>query len=108
MDYYFYCSAYGGELIPPELFNRFIFKAQTYLKNITAYRTVPDEYKTSEAYALCEIAEHYYKHRDCPDVKSESNDGYSVTYADASLEKQLYSIAALYLGESGVLYRGEV
>ncbi len=107
MDYGFYQSAYGGTLIPPELFNRLIFKAQTYLSNITRGRNIPDEYKAQASYALCEMAECYFNNGDGLPVKSESTDGYSVTYADLSLDRRLYSIASLYLGESGLLYKGE-
>lgn len=105
MNYGFYKSAYGGNTIPPELFNRFLFKAQTYLEGLTMGRDIPDNYKDRYSFALCEIAECYYTAK-C-DVKSENNDGYSVSYSDIPLTKRLYEIADLYLGESGLLYKGE-
>ncbi len=107
MNYGFYKSAYGGALIPPELFNRFLFKAQTYLQNITMGRNIPEDYALKSSYALCEMADCYFKNENNASVKSESIDGYSVSYSDVSIAKSLYDIADLYLGESGLLYKGE-
>ncbi len=107
MDYGFYKLAYGGEIIPPELFNRFSFKAQCYLDSLTGKQDIPDEYKTGYCYALCEIADCYFRNMENGNISSENNDGYSVSYISVSLSKQLYDIANLYLGESGLLYRGE-
>ncbi len=107
MNYGFYKSAFGGNLIPPELFNRFLFKAQTYLDNLTKSRTIPQEYETKAYFALCEMAECYFRYQNGLLVESENTDGYSVTYSKSDLDSLLYGIANLYLGEVGLLYKGE-
>lgn len=107
MNYGFYKSAFGGTLIPPELFNRFLFKAQTYLDNLIKSRSIPSEYETKAHFALCEMAECYYRFQNGLSVQSENTDGYSVTYLKSDLNSILYEIANLYLGESGLLYKGE-
>lgn len=107
MNYGFYKSAFGGTLIPPELFNRFLFKAETFLKKLTRGREIPSDYERNASYALCEMAECYFRCRSGSAVKSETTDGYSVSYSDTSLNSRLYEIADLYLGESGILFRGE-
>lgn len=108
MNYGFYKSAFGGNLIPPELFNRFLFKAQTYLNNLTKSRPIPPQYETNARFALCEMAQCYYRFQNGLLIESENTDGYSVTYSKSDLNSMLYDIANLYLGESGLLYKGEV
>ena len=107
MNYSFYKSTFGGVLIPPERFNRFLFKAQTYLKKVTFSREIPDEYKSNVSYALCEMAEVFFRRQGALGIKSENTDGYSVTYSDIGLAEELYEIAELYLGETGLLFKGE-
>ncbi len=107
MNYSFYKSNFGGTLIPPELFNRFLFKAQTYLKKVTFSREIPEDYKRNVSFALCEMAEVFFRRQSAFGIKSENTDGYSVTYSDNSIFEELYQIAELYLGDTGLLFKGE-
>ena len=107
MDYGFYKSAFGGNLIPPELFNRFILKAKAYLALATNNRYVPHEYEEKVSFALCEIAEVYMRLSMRNGVKTENTDGYSVSYDESSLKLELSEILNLYLGDSDLLFKGE-
>ena len=107
MDYGFYKSAFGGSLIPPELFNRFMLKAKAYFSTATNNRIVPPEYEEKASFALCEIAEVFMRLSTRNGVKSENTDGYSVSYDDSALKLELYEILNLYLGDSDLLFKGE-
>lgn len=108
MDYGFYKSAFGGTLIPPELFNRFMLKAKSFLSLATNNRSIPPEFEEKASLALCEIAEVYMRHSARHGVKSENTDGYSVSYNDSDLRFELSEILNLYLGESELLFKGEL
>jgi hypothetical protein len=107
MDYGFYKSAFGGTLIPPELFNRFMLKAKAYFSTATNNRIVPPEYEEKASFALCEIAEVFLRLSMRNGVKSENTDGYSVSYDDSALKLELYEILNLYIGDSDLLFKGE-
>lgn len=107
MDYGFYKSAFGGNLIPPELFNRFMLKANAYLSRAVNNRSIPSEYQEKASFALCEIAEVYMRLSMRNGVKSENTDGYSVSYDESSLKLELSEILNLYLGDSDLLFKGE-
>lgn len=120
--YEYYTETYFGTAIPETVFPRMIRKASQYIdyftfgrlseENVDSYPTLPD--------CACDMAEVIYKMTEgSPGVgrekKSENTDGYSVTYVTESvdgqskedvLKKKLYSIAKLYLLETGLLYCG--
>lgn len=106
MDFGFYKANYRGTLISPEVFDRFLFKAQSYLDNLLCGAKIPEELTTRYNFALCEIAECFFRSCD-GEVLSESTDGYSVSYAPSFLEARLLEIARLYLGSFGLLYGEE-
>ncbi len=57
--------------------------------------------------AVCEAAELIFTCAASGDIKSETVDGYSVTYKDtAPTARQLAHILEKHLGGSGLLYRG--
>ncbi len=107
MDYGFYKSAFGGNLIPPELFNRFKLKAKAYFALATDNRPVPPEYEEKASLALCEIAEVFMRLSIRNGIKSENTDGYSVSYDESALKLELSEILNLYLGDSDLLFKGE-
>ena len=53
------------------------------------------------------MAEVFFRRQGALGIKSENTDGYSVTYSDIGLAEELYEIAELYLGETGLLFKGE-
>ena len=95
MNYGFYKSAFGGSLIPPEVFNRFSKKAEAYLNNAINNQEIPSEYEERANYALCEIAETLYRINLRQGVKSENTDGYSVSYDNSSLSLEMAEILNL-------------
>lgn len=107
MNYGFYNLTFGGNLIPSELFNRFLLKAQTYLEEITFGREIPPEYEERIPYALCEMAEVFFRNHTSFGIKSENTDGYSVSYMESAAKDELWEIANLYFGQSGILFKGE-
>ncbi len=108
MDYNYYTTSFGGNLIPPELFNRFMLKAKAYFDAVTLCRSVPAEYREKASLALCEIAEVFMRYSSRGGIKSENTDGYSVSYDESALNLELSEIMNLYLGESDILFKGEI
>lgn len=110
VDYNFYKDDYGGTLVPPNLFKRLKNKAFYYLKQITLNRCIGTEFNMEVKLALCEMIDKLYKFENDGGVKtSESVGNHSVSFKvedDATLEKELYKIAAIYLADTGLLFRG--
>lgn len=112
-DFTYYHEEYGGAQIKPEDFARSIKYATAFVDRVTFGRirklsTVPDFVKD----ATCAAAERFdlFRKRSDQDIKSESNDGYSVSYQDAGtregMEKDALESVKMYLSGSGLLYRG--
>ena len=57
-------------------------------------------------FCVCEIAEFLYENERISKIRSENNDGYSVTYQERDIKKEILKIAETYLGETDFLYRG--
>lgn len=115
VDYDFYVNEYKGSKIPENEFAVNEAYAEDILHLITFDRVkklseIPLEVKK----AICAIAEtSYSEDKKTPGVKSESNDGYSVSYSDSGNTigesgkvKMMYQSARIYLGNTGLLYRG--
>lgn len=115
-DYEWYSTEYGGAAIPATAFPSYASRASAIVDQITFGRVA----KLAKDGALldcvrdavCAAAESLYEYKQAAsrEIKSESNDGYSVTYADAGTEQQAMSKAAMliktYLSNTGLLYRG--
>lgn len=111
-DFDWYKSDYFGTVVPEEAFPSFAMKASYLVDGLTAGNlqpldTAPDCVKD----AVCAAVEKLYRFEQSParEIKSENNDGYSVTYADTSEEKALDDAKTeirLYLSTSGLLFRG--
>ena len=112
-DYNFYIGVYHGKM-PMEDFWRLSVYASAYLDELTMGRTagtLPDEAEYKAKMALCAVADAYLANEQGGGVASETNDGISVTYVagirNAKTEgRRLYEAAALFLGPTGLLYRG--
>lgn len=117
----YYIGNYGGETIPTEkAFKRASAKAALYIEYFSC-RAIDEgdlEKFPSLAACICQMAELLYKvdnNNESKELKSESTDGYSVTYvtegadgeiANNVLERKLYAIAKIYLANTGLLYLG--
>lgn len=116
VDYDYYDDTYEGEAIPEDSFNKYAIKASAYLKRFTFDRIDENDVPECVKYACCEMCEAIYQHDQAQiggrTVKSESNDGYSVTFVTEqdgqtdALGSKLYSIAKSYLADTDLLNMG--
>lgn len=116
VDYAYYKEQYGGKL-EKDAFECQEHRAEAYIRYLTMRQRLPDLDAARDA--VCSVAEAYaavYASQEQPGrtVKSENNDGYSVTYvtdrADGeSLEtyasRKAYEAARIYLLPAGLLNR---
>ena len=125
-DFEYYTGTYHGTSIPEEKFPYHARQASMLINALTFGRTeavdaslLPDAVKD----ATCRAAELYAEYEARKSnaaaatqnglVKSENNDGFSVSYADydasadkASTEKTIEGELAVYLAHTGLMYRG--
>lgn len=116
-DYKFYTELYEGSAIPEAAFSAAVIKASAYLKRVTFGR-IAEPYLDEVRCAACELAEMQYsfeQNRGERELKSENNDGYSVSFVtegmdgesrEAVLHRKMYSAAKVWLGNTDLLYLG--
>lgn len=113
VDYSFYIGTFKGEAAYAD-FDRLAVKASAYLDRLTFDRitdTLPAATLDRVKLALCEVVDTLLLNEHGGGIASESNDGVSVNYvagiSNAKTDQQrLREAAALYLGGTGLLYRG--
>lgn len=113
VDYKFYTGTFRGQAAQQD-FERMSVKASAYLDRVTSNQiteVLPEAMADRVRLALCEVVDAYLLNEAGGGVASENNDGISVTYvagvSNAKTEAQrLREAAALYLGGTGLLYRG--
>lgn len=109
-DFSYYRDTYCGEMAEGD-FKRLSRSASAYLDSVTFDRipSVTDE-KIMEKVreACCAVADALLRKEQRDGIAAETNDGVSVTYATEGKtdEERLYQAAVLYLGNTGLLYRG--
>ena len=115
-DYTFYINVYGGKDIGEGDFAAAALQATQYLKYITLGRTETYEGEELE-YATCAVAESYYSVFDrsgTGDMKSETTDGYSVSYVtqgqdgedkETLFRRKAYKCAQYWLSNTGLMQR---
>lgn len=115
-DYQYYKDFFKGKLIPAEDFDHAAILATQYINNVTFGRigsNVTDTVKN----ACCAAAEIYYQcdmseaALEAAGKSAEKTGDYSVTYAKSdfsynSRDKQLSKAVKLWLGSTGLMYRG--
>ena len=120
ITYGYYVDEYGGKTIPEQGFRKAEKQAEAYIRHLTyvkgdIFAAENDMVKD----AVCAAAEVYYKYNaqqqsGVPLVKSENNDGYSVTYvteqtdgktAEEMVKKKAYDAVYPYLLPTGWLSR---
>lgn len=88
VDYAFYTGTFGGTAIPAGAFDRLSTDAEFFVNRITFGRIHRYELRLPDLMAvkmsICAVAEVNHLADQHKDIKSENNDGYSVTYADTS------------------------
>lgn len=109
-DFSYYKDTYCGEMAEGD-FKRLSRQASAYLDSVTFDRiaAVTDEkIKEKVREACCAVADALLRKEQRDGIAAETNDGVSVTYATEGKtdEERLYQAAVLYLGNTGLLYRG--
>lgn len=112
-DYSYYKEKFHGSLIPEDSFERNALQATQYINNVTFGR-IGSNVTEAVKNACCAAAEVYYSGSVSPraasGVTSEKVGNYSVSYAAAensgTQQKRLKSAVKLWLGSTGLLYRG--
>ena len=108
ITYGYYADEYGGKTIPGQDFQKAERQAEAYIRHLTyvkgdVFAAENDMVKD----AVCAAAEVYYKYNaqqqsGTPLVKSENNDGYSVTYVTEQTDgKTAEEICEEILGKCG-------
>ena len=112
-DYSYYKDKFHGKLVPEESFERNALQASQYIDNVTFGR-IGSDVTDAVKNACCALAEIYYSGTVSPraasGVTSEKVGDHSVSYAAAenasTQQKRLRSAVKLWLGATGLLYRG--
>lgn len=105
-DLAFYNENYGGEnKIPASLFPLFERRAENELMFLTDGRIKGKEDECIKI-CICEMAEFLYNCLEKGEIKSENNDGYSVTYKERDIKQELFKIAQVNLFGTELLFRG--
>lgn len=113
VDYEYYTGQFYGTM-KEDAFRRAIVEAEAFVDSITFGRitrleVVPDAVKNAVC-AAADVVSRREESRQHTGIKSETNDGASVTYDDAISDEQcMGNMAAkvkMYLANTGLLYRG--
>ena len=112
-DYTYYTETYLGTM-PKEDYQRLSRQASAYIDIITfnrAENVYEGRFQGKIKDACCAVADAYFFNEQGGEITSESNDGINVTYAVGvstakTVDQRLYDAVKLYLGMTGLLYRG--
>lgn len=115
-DYNYYIEVYKGASLTENDFPMLAERASDYLTYITYGRVTDGDNVKRAVCALAEAYEVIFKAQsmassDSGEIASQTVGSYSVTYRSSadlaqSQRKELYKIAQMYLGNTGLLYRG--
>lgn len=114
-DYAYYKDSFGGDLTAEE-FNRYAHKAERFFNHVVMGKIsdVTEPVKNAVCAAAEAVAEIRESVQNIPQgIKSESTDGYSVTYKDYNAEelaerekRAMYKAIKQELSGTGLLYQG--
>lgn len=112
-DYAYYKETYGGTMAEED-FKRLSRQASAYLDYVCfdrIARVTEESVMAKVKDACCVVADAYLLNENGGGIAAETNDGVSVTYVNGvgtslSEEQRLYQAALLYLGHTGLMYRG--
>lgn len=113
VDYAYYTDIFHGSQIPEKSFAQAEQRAEDFLRQLTFGRIdrlseIPTEVKD----ALCAMAQvSYQEGKRTPGARSETIDGYSISYggvesASSYEGSEMQSVARVYLGRTGLLFKG--
>lgn len=110
-DYIYYATVYydraEDKKIPQEFVKMYLKRASAFLDHLFGVSKPKAPYDECLCDACCEIADCLYSLNEKEGITRETNDGYSVTFANnPPLYRAVYEIALKHLGFSGLLYRG--
>ena len=87
-EFYFNVFCDGGQgVIPAESFGKSVAFAKGELGKYISDRYDLSEYETEIGMCLCELAEYIYQRTKIGNIKSESVDGYSVSFVEPAVGK---------------------
>lgn len=109
-DYEYYTDTYGGTL-PEEDFARLSRRASAYLDSVTfgrAGRSHPAAVQAKIKDACCAVADIMLKKEQGGELTSQTVGPWTkhFTSSGKTLDQQQYDVALLYLGMTGLMYRG--
>lgn len=107
-EFYFnqFCGGNDG-VIPSDIFDKIALRAQKEVENLLCREYVSAETENEIKLCICEVAEAMFRSENAAGIKSESVDGYSVTFADKTdIRKDINRIIRCRLADSGLLYAG--
>ena len=117
VDYQFYRNDFGGFRIPEENFTFYERKAAAYINAVTFGRITDDNITDDVRYAVCDAADQYFKAEKnkavSEGISMERVDDYQISYTNggtdgvAAAESSLRSSVKFWLGNTGLLYRGD-
>ena len=108
VDYSFYTDTYGGTRISQDDWKKISQKAEQRLDSFTFGRCSGEwegeAWCNQAKCAVCEMAEIMFDEERRSGKTSENTDGYSVSFdTSVSVTTNLYGIAYLYLGNTGLM-----
>ncbi len=106
-EFYFNCYCSGrAEIVPKTDFDFFVRRATDELSAMCTGEILP-VHEESIKNCICEMAEKLFEMERLGNKKSESIDGYSVSYRDDEQNTgKLWRIASKHLMNTGLLYKG--
>ena len=115
VDYAYYTANYGGFLIPEDKFSYYEQKAAAYVNTVTFGRA-ESNITADVKNAVCDAAECLFRASQnkavSSGISSEKVGEYQVSYVNGneissqSMSQSLYSSVKFWLGNSGLMYRG--
>lgn len=103
VDFAYYTDTFSGTLLTQDEFENLEPRASDYVKFYIGHNFKEcDEVKK----AVCAVCEVYSKFGDRDGIESETNDGISRTFESGDISRCADRAIAMYLAETGLLYRG--
>lgn len=108
VEYEFYKNTYHGDKISEAAWPAFSRDAAAFLDMITFGREIPDEHMDACQMAVCAIADAAYGGGEEKQIASESVGKWTRTYQTDTKTEDMRKkdAAAIYLSNTGLLYRG--